>query len=242
VDLSRAVIAKALSSEASWKILELLVTRELEASEISKSLGIKYATVKRYLRKLIDSKAVNVREATSSSGRVRSVYRLAGTGVSIGFPPRNYMYLSEAMINGLRSSLGEDGARTLLYDIGLRIGEDLAHALNSRTKLTSWGPKAYVDYFVKGILQEMGTYPKVIRVGRRQAIYEQLNCPFQDLASKYPGFVCDILDEAVRKGMDRKLGGMETKVLKCKGHGDPACRFAVVWHPRKSVAANSEAV
>ena len=213
---------------------------ELEAGEISRSLGIRPALAKRYLKVLADSNLVDVRQETSSSGEIKSIYKLVGTGVSIGFPPRNYLFLSEAIINGLRSSLGEDGARTLLYDIGLRIGEDLAHTLSSRTRVTSWGPQAYVDHFVKGLLQEMETYPKVIKVGRRQAVYVQLNCPLQDLASKYPGFVCDVLDKALRKGMDRKLGSMETKVLKCKGHGDPVCRFAVQWRPEKSMAARSE--
>lgn len=233
VNLSKAAIAKALSSETSWKVLELLLAGELEASEISRTLGVKPALAKRYLKRLIDSKILNARQETSS-GQVRTMYSLAATGVSIGFPPKNYLFLSAAIINGLRSSLGEDSARTLLYDIGLRIGEDLAHTLSSRTRLTSWGPQAYVDHFVKGLLQEMEAYPEVIKVGRRQAIYEQLNCPMQDLAAKYPGLMCDILDVAVRKGMDNKLGGMETKVLKCKGHGDSVCRFAVAWHSKKS--------
>ncbi len=226
--MSEVAVAKALSSDISWKILDLLMANELGEPEISKSLSIQRSLVKPYMVKLVQSGMVTEQEKVLRSGKVVRNYRISAKSKSIGYPPRNYLYLSEALINSLRRSLGEDGARMLLRDMGIRIGGDVAQALVSRAKLTKWDPGTYAQHFVKGFLAEMGFHPKVVRVGRNQVVYQERNCLFEDLAVKYPGLVCDVLDEAVHEGIDR-LGGMKTIRLKCKGHGDPICEYRVRW-------------
>jgi predicted ArsR family transcriptional regulator len=226
--LSEVAVAKALSSDVSWKILDLLTAKELEEREISRSLGIPARLVRLHIANLVQVGIATEQERTLHSGRVVRTYRISGTAKSAGFPPRNYLYLSEALMNSLRSSLGEDGARMLLRDMGVHIGEDVAQTLVSRTKLKTSDPSTYAQHFVNGFLAESGFQPKVVRVGRNHVVYQQRNCLFEDLAVKYPGLVCDALDEAVHQGIDR-LGGTKTIRLKCKGHGDPVCEYRVQW-------------
>ena len=223
--MSQVAVAKALSSEISWKILDLLMARELGEQEISNSLHIRIQVVKSHLNKLVQAGIVTAHEKTLRSGKVSRDFRLTGVGRSVGFPPRDYLLLSEALINSLRTSLGEDGARKLLGDMGNHIGENFAEMLIVRTKLAKWDPTTYAEIYVKGSLAEMGFYPKLVEAGRNHVVYEESNCLFQDLAVKYPGLVCDVLDEAVHEGIDRKLGASKTTRLKCRGHGDPVCRY-----------------
>ena len=239
--MSQVTVARALSSQISWDILRLLTGNELADSEISRSLGIRTSLTKVHLEKLVEAGIVVVQEkAAPSRDRVTRIYRLTGTEKSVGFPPRNYMYLSESLINTLRVSLGEESARMLLRDMGIRMGENFGQGLISRTSSTKWDPSTYAEHFVKGLLGEMGFYAKVVSVGKYQITYEERNCLFEDLAVKYPGLICDILDIAVHEGIDKALGGMKTTRLACKGHQDSACRYRVDWpkNARKSQANN----
>jgi predicted ArsR family transcriptional regulator len=236
--MSEVAVAKALSSDVSWKILDLLTGKELGEREISRSLGIPSRLVRLYIAKLVQVGIATERERTLGSGRVIRTYRISGTPKSIGFPPRNYLYFSEALIRSLRSSLGEDAARVLLHDMGTRIGEDVAHTLASRTKLTTRDPSTYAQH-LSGFLAEMGFQPKVVRVGRDQVVYQEHNCLFEDLAAKYPALVCDVLDEAVHDGIDR-LGRTQTTRLKCKGHGDAVCEYRVQWQASASEAKTKQ--
>src|SRR5208283_4999848 len=147
---------------------------------------------------------------------------------SLGYPPRGYQQLCEALVTTLIGSMGQDGARMILRDIGLRIGEDAGRNLISMTGSTSWDPQMYADIFVKKFLTNAGTYPTVRRISESDLEFQQSNCLFQELADKMPGLICDTLDEAVHQGIDNVLG-VKTSRLACKGHSDPACVYCVSW-------------
>ena len=229
--MSELVVAKALSDELSWKILNLLVGRELSATEIRKHLRVPAATIRGSLKQLIGAGMVAVQTKLAASRETVRTFRLTGIARSVGFPPRNYLYLSESIINSLRASLGEEGARTVLRDIGIRLGEGAAQTLVSRTGRTRWDPPTYSKHFVAGFLSEMGFNPQIIKLGKKGLVYCERNCLFEDLATKYPGLVCDVLDRAVHEGMD-KMAGTRTTRLRCKGHGDPVCEYSIKWNAR----------
>jgi predicted ArsR family transcriptional regulator len=235
--MSDLAVARALSHELSWKILELLEHSELSVAEIRKALRVPTVSLKAQLDRLIEAGIVSVQNQLATSRKSTRTYRLTRSAKSVGYPPRNYMYLSEAMINSLRDSLGEDGARVVLKDIGTRIGEGAARSLVSRTGLTKWDPATYSKHFVAGLLVDMGFQPDIAKLEREALIYKERNCLFEDLAVKYPGLVCDVLDKAVHEGID-KMAGTQTTRLRCKGHGDPVCEYSVKWsgsgHKRES--------
>jgi predicted ArsR family transcriptional regulator len=226
--MSELAVARALSHELSWKILDLLTSSELSLAEIRKSLRVPTASLRVQLDRLIEAGMVSVQKQSSTSRKNIPIYRLTRVAKSVGYPPRNYMYLSESIINSLRDSLGEDSARMLLKDIGARIGEGAARSLVSRTGLTKWDPLTYSKHFVAGLLADMGFQPEIVKLAREGLVYNERNCLFEDLAAKYPGLVCDVLDKAVHEGID-KMAGTHTTRIRCRGHGDPVCQYSVKW-------------
>jgi predicted ArsR family transcriptional regulator len=226
--MSQIAVARALSDELTWKILDSLIGKKMSAKQIQKSLHAPASSVSRSLEKLIEAGMITAGDSAPSSRKNARTYALTGVAKNVGFPPRNYLYLSESIINSLRESLGEDGARTLLRDIGIRLGENVGRTLASRTKSTKWAPSTYANLLVSSFLGEMGFKPEVVKVGRESVLYQEQNCLFEDLAIKYPGLVCDVLDEAVHEGVD-KMSNTQTSRLKCKGHGDPVCEYLVKW-------------
>jgi predicted ArsR family transcriptional regulator len=231
--MSELAVARALSHELSWKILALLERGELSLTGIRKELRAPTASLRVQLDRLNEAGIVSVRKQLNSSRRNVPIYRLTRAAKSVGYPPRNYMYLSEGMINSLRDSLGEDGARVLLNDIGTRIGEGAVRSLVSRTGLTKWDPSTYAKHFVSGLLADMGFQPDVVKLEREGLIYNERNCLFEDLAVKYPGLVCDVLDKAVHRGID-KMASTKTARIRCKGHGDSVCEYSVKWNSKSA--------
>jgi predicted ArsR family transcriptional regulator len=220
---------RALPSDLAWKILDSLVAKDLTPAEIGDSLGVKARVLGPHLDRLVKAGIVVPQERKLASGRKLQRYGITEARKSVGFPPRRYVELSASLINGIRRSIGEDGARMILRDIGLRIGGDIVQAMSSRFNVREWTPRTYSEYFVNAVLAEMQTQPKILNVGKTKVVYEQLNCPFQELAASNPVLICDVLDEAVHKGVDSNLGASRTTRLKCKGHGDSTCRYLVQW-------------
>ncbi len=228
--MSEVTVARALSTGLAWKVLDSLMAKDLTVSEIGKSLGVQANVLKPPLARLMQAGIVVPRKQKLKSGREVLRYGLAKTQKFVGFPPRKYFELSVNLIDGIRRSIGEDGAKMILRDIGLRIGEDIVHSMNSRFNVTEWNPRVYSECFVDGVLEDMETHPRILNLGKAKILYEQRNCPFQELAARNPVLICDVLDEAVHKGVDSNLGASKTTRLKCKGHGDPTCRYLVEWH------------
>lgn len=225
--MSDTLLARVLSSEEMWKILDLLMTRQLSESQISEALGISIRTVKAHLSELVNTHLVDVLHQERPSGQHVLVYRVASSARTVGFPPRNYEYLSEALISGLVSSLGAKSARLVLRDIGLKLGEDMGRSVLANTDSASLTTKEYGKLVIERLLATQHTYPRILSQKDSEMEYEQFNCPFQELAVRLPGLVCDVLDLAVHEGLDRALRFKTTRFA-CKGHGDTGCRYRVI--------------
>jgi predicted ArsR family transcriptional regulator len=225
--MAETTLARTFSSEVRWKILDLLMAKELTESQIGRALGIGVRTVKANIIELVYSRLVEAQHKKLPSGRNEVVYRVTSSAKTLGFPPRSYDYLSEALINGLVSSLGEKSARVVLRDIGFKLGEEMGRSLLADTNSTKLTMKEYGQLVVANLLAAKRTYPQILSQKNSEIVYEQFNCPFQELADKIPGLLCDVLDSAVHDGLDRALGVSTTRYT-CKGHGDSACRFRVV--------------
>jgi predicted ArsR family transcriptional regulator len=208
------------------------MANDLTPSEIADSLGLQARILKPHLSRLVKA-GIIARKQKLKSGRKVLHYGITQIQNSTGFAQRRYFELSASLIDGIRKSIGEDGARMILRDIGLRIGKDIVQSMSSRFNVAEWNPGTYSEYFVNGVLAEMQTHPRIIDVGKAKILYEQQNCPFQELATRNPVLICDVLDEAVHKGVDSNLGASNTTRLKCKGHGDLTCRYLVEWRARR---------
>jgi len=225
--MSEPMVAAALSSDDSWKVLEYLMEHEADERDISRATGLHAAALKPMLEGMVDVKLLSRKSRTIPTGRRSKIYSLAESR-SVGFPPRNYEYLSRALITSLVQSLGVRSAGTLLHDMAERMGEEMGDSIISKEGTAPLSPKEYAGRIVMRLLTDMKVYPRVVSVGSRRVIYEESNCLFQELATEMPGLICDVMDEGVHSGLDRKLGVTTTR-LACKGHGDPTCRFCVTW-------------
>lgn len=225
--MAETTLARAFTSEVRWKILDLLMANQLTESQIGKALGITVRAVKANIIELVNARLVEVQHEKLRSGREVVVYRIASSSRTLGFPPRSYDYLSEALINGLVSSLGVKSARVVLRDIGFKLGVEMGRSLLANTDSKTLTMKEYGNLLIRDLLAAQRTYPRILSQKNTEIVYEQFNCPFQELAEKMPGLFCDVLDSAVHQGLDRALGVRTTRYA-CKGHGDSACRFRVV--------------
>jgi predicted ArsR family transcriptional regulator len=229
--LSETLIAEALSSDLAWRALNLLMKGEASRAEVREALGVTERSAKELLDKLVLAGLVTVRRRALPSGRRHSTYVLAERK-DVGYPPRNYEYLSRALIKSLVGSLGEESAKMVLRDMSVRMGEEVGEMVLSQEGGKRPDPSGYAERVVMGFLAGMKVYPRVVRAGRRSVVYEERNCLFQELANELPHLVCDVLDEGVHEGLDRKLG-VKTVRESCRGHGDSVCRFCVTWPPAR---------
>ncbi len=225
--MSNTFLARALSSEETWSILDLLMTKQLSESQIREALGVSARSLRTRLSELESAHLVEVRQQKLPSGKVAVVYGIAPSAQTLGFPPRKYEDLSEALITGLISSLGEKGARLVIRDIGLKLGEQMGHSLLNDSDSTALTLEQYSDVVIRGLLAAQSAYPEILNQNDSELVYEQFNCPFQELATRMPRLVCDVLDGAIHEGLDRALSVRTTR-LTCKGHGEAGCRFRVV--------------
>jgi len=225
--LSEVAIAEALSSELGWRALDLLMNGEASMTQITEALGATEKSAKELLDRLVLAGLVTAHRRTLPSGRRYMAYVLA-EGRSVGYPPRDYQYLSRALIKSLVDSLGAESAKMVLKDMAVRMGEEVGESLLSQEGGKPLDPSGYAERVVMSFLAGMKVYPRVVSVGRKSVVYEERNCLFQELASELPYLVCDILDEGMHQGLDKKLG-LKTTRESCKGHGDPVCRYCVTW-------------
>ncbi len=158
------------------------------------------------------------------TGPLGNSLQVAGTGSS---QMRNYILLSESLITGLVGSLGIQSGKMILRDVGVRTGESAAENLLMKGNFVR-DPESFAKIYVEGLLKDMGANPRLLKVGPSSVEFEQSRCPFVELADKFPALICDVLDEAVHEGIDRK-SGLKTTRLACMGHGEPTCRFRTTW-------------
>jgi predicted ArsR family transcriptional regulator len=226
--LPTGAVDELLHSSLSWKIIDFLKTQGATESELHSELGVSTRKLRAGLRGLANAGIVVRRWMPTEGPMSVPSYSLGVPGGRDNFPPRNYMFLSESIFRGIARSLGPDSAKLVLHDIGIRAGEDLAQSLLVKSGGATIDPDAFVEHFVKGILNDVKAYPRLIKKTKDSVEYEQYNCPFQELADRYPGLMCDAMDEGVHEGLDRKLS-LRTERILCKGHHDSSCRFRVTW-------------
>ena len=232
--MPRTVVARALSTELSWRMLELLVAGSRTKKEIGSALAISDRAVSDHLEDLVDAGMVKgVQPVDGDQDTAR--FELVQKETSVGFPPRSYQLLSDALIGSLVTSLGEEGAQAVLKDMGLHIGSSLGESIFPAGGTEGKGPKDYESKVVEKFLKDMQTFPRVVASGPRSLTYETRNCLFHELAVKYPGLVCDVLDTAIHDSIDKKAGAT-SKRLQCVGHGDQVCRYKLTWDSSAGIA------
>lgn len=229
--LVNVAICRALSSKSRWKILGLLFERAMSISEIAKRAGLQPINVRYHLQPLIQIGLVEAyEEAHGVVGRPETYYRITGKHVDVCFPRRHYMFLSEITVNGLQATLGVVKATEISTRIGEEAGEDILKGLATKHNVKEWAPEVFRKFFVQGLLKELGTEPEVVMTSKREVLFRERNCLFQEVALKHPEIICDGLDAGFYGGITKIMGqGVKARRLRCMGHGDPYCEYSIKW-------------
>lgn len=224
---------EALSSASRLQILKVLYRKPLGVNEISRLVNLKPITVRHHLQWLEKGGFIeSFEEKGGTAGRPKVYYHIAKEPTRVVYPKRRYLELSALLIDVLQLSLGLKRANEILTIAGENMGESIIKDLESKYEIKEWTPEVFIDFFVKGYLEEVGSEPEVLEKDDNRVVYCVYNCPFFELSVNMPETMCDILHEAFHSGV---ANGMQERMkitqVTCMGHGDAQCTQDCIWNP-----------
>jgi len=223
-------LAETFASAVRMRILNLLSTTPKSVYDIAREVGLRPTAVRFHLEKLLRLGLIEEHEKRGVVGRPRLLYRATGKRVEMAFPQRHYIVLSEALINALLIFDSKE-VEERLRRVGVEIGSGLGKSLIEKTGLKFWGPDAFKEHFIEGMLRDYGAQPEIVEDSPKSIRYRENNCPFEELAVKHPALICDVLDTTINVALCRELNPSITcKNVKCIGHGDAYCEYIVSWN------------
>jgi predicted ArsR family transcriptional regulator len=230
--LNKSQVFKALASDSRWDILNALEDEPKAINEIADRVGLKSITVRHHLSSLTQAGLVEpLQERKGGVGRPTTVYRITGENVRVSFPHRDYFLLNQIILGGLPSILGSEAAKDVLHRVAVKAGFDYVENIAQQNGLERWTLDSFRRLFVEGLLGEMGTKPEVVSNSENELIFQERNCLFFELAKMNPELVCNALDQGFHDGIVKALGpDFEGERLNCMGHGDPYCRYKILWN------------
>jgi len=230
--LSEKKAYEALSSASRLGILKLLHKKPLSVDEIAKSVNLQPITVRHHLQSLEDAGFIESYEKKRGTvGRPRVYYQIAKEPTVVGYPKRRYLTLSNFMIKTLQFVIGSKRASKLLRRVGKNMGESVIREIESKHDVKEWSSEAFIDFFIKGYLEEAGAEPEIVEADKNRVVYRVHNCLFLELAVKMPEMMCDVLHNAFHEGVSSAMGE-KAKIIRltCQGHDDPYCEHECKWH------------
>ncbi len=205
--------------------------KPLSVDEISTLVDLQPITVRHHLHPLEDAGFIeSYEEKTGAVGRPKVYYRIAEEPTIVSYPKRRYLTLSSFMIKTLQRLIGSKRAGELLERVGRNMGESVIREIESKHDVKEWSPEAFIEFFIKGYLEEAGGEPEIVKMEKDRIVFRMHNCLFLELAVKMPETMCDVLHDAFHEGVTKAIGG-KAKIIRvtCKGHGDPYCEHSCEW-------------
>ncbi len=230
--MNKSKVFKALASDSRWEILNTLAEDPKDINEIADRVGLKAITVRHHLSSLTQAGLVEpLPERRGGVGRPTTIYRITGENVRVSFPHRDYFLLNQMIIGGLPSILGSAATKDVLLRVAVKAGFDFLGNIAYENGLDRWTLDSFRRLFVEGLLEKMGTKPEIVSHSENQLIYQEKNCLFFELAKTNPELICNALDQGFHDGVLKALGpDFEGERIKCMGHGDPYCRYKILWN------------
>ncbi len=148
----------------------------------------------------------------------------------MSFPRRDYLFLSQTIVDGVISQFGDKEALKIFNKIGEEAGLSLVRGLALEHGVEKWSAEIFQKVFVEGVLEGMGTEPEVVSLSKNEITFREKNCLFLELARRNPDLICNGLDKGFHNGVVKGVGSdAEGKRLKCMGHDDPSCEYSIRW-------------
>jgi len=229
--LFEAEAYQALSSRSRLDILKMLYRKSMDVEEIAQKLGLKPITVRHHLQSLQEAGFVETYEERAGAvGRPKVYYKIVKEPTLIGFPKRQYLYLSSQLINTMLSTLGDSETKKILRKTGLEMGENLVKRLQFEHNVKDWTPKVFEKLVVDEYMREMGAEPEVVESTDKKITYRLHNCIFLELSVKMPEIMCNVLHNSFYEGLSKGINrDVKFSRITCMAEGDQCCEHVCLW-------------
>lgn len=241
VDDEAMELLETYASEPRRGILSLVSRYPSSVTEIGKEIGLEPVSVRFHLRKLLRLNLVEEVKQKGALGRPRYLYRATKRRFEVAFPRRDYMQLASVLLDTLAKDSDQDRVSARLRVAGAKLGSELGRKLKEKEK--RWDGFSLRKHFVHGLLEGFGEEPETVACSNGRIQYRVNNCPFMELAVKYPEMICEQLDDAVNSSLLLELDQtIDWRKLKCAGHGDGYCEYVATFpvSRRKKAASSPE--
>ena len=192
------------------KIINLLLSQDLTALDISDRLGINESAIRSHLKNLENQELVNHYFKKVKKGRPKKYFSLTDSGEDLF--PRETELLLTILIKHIQKKCGEKDLDDLMRIIASELDEYFPDIMNSDRL------EEKVQKIVSGF-DDLGFYCSYEKKDGEYFI-EYKNCVFGRLPKKYAGYLC----KAHRKIIENNLGEIEFQQEKSMLEGDNVCR------------------
>lgn len=197
-------------------ILEFLLQNKDGATldEIAAHLGITKTAAKEHLLKVQSHGYISFADSKGSVGRPRRKYFLSTEGHDAF--PKQYSWLSNALLEELAKSLGGEGISSLMETMA----ETLASAMSDRLKNLKTSAERLTH--INSIMNELGYQTSIKQKDiRKGAIIEATNCVYHSVAKKHPE-LCTFDVKFLEK-----TSNLDVNLESCIAKGGSVCRFCL---------------
>ena len=227
-------LLESVASAPRRAVLDLVSRMPSSVPEIARRVGLEPISVRFHLKKMLEAGLIEEVKQRGGVGRPRSLYRASKKRFEVAFPPRSYMQLADLLLRALTASSGHDQVARDVRKAGKKLGSELGRDLRMRTGISRWDGVSLKKHLVEGLLEDFGTQPETVRFSKKSIQYRVNNCPFKELALRYPRIVCEQLDDTINASLVRELcREIDWRKLKCAGHGDSYCEYVATLRPAR---------
>lgn len=193
--------------------------------EIVESTTYSYTAVKHALDELVKQGVLkSERRLNSKRGRPAAYFTLYKPFMIIT-PPRQYLYLSKIIMQGLLDKMGIDGVKKFFSDLGEKMGTEAAEKMPLRKGKMSI---AECGRFIDRYLNEYGAHATTSVSGGKINVILQ-NCIFYEVSKEYEGVTCEA-HESFFRAFFKAIANITLMTFsheQCMAKGDKCCVFKI---------------
>ncbi|HKY62611.1 MAG TPA: winged helix-turn-helix transcriptional regulator [bacterium] len=202
--------------ENQHRILDYLLDHPEGATleELAEHLGLSKTGTKEHLLKVESQGYLQHSDAKGSVGRPRRRYLLSAAGIEVF--PRQYSWLSNALLELLAEDLGAEKVAKIMRDLANKVCDSMEPRF-SRLRGT---PELLAE--VTAVMNELG-YRAALKQSdlRKGAVLEATNCVYHSVAQQHPE-LCKFDVQFIARASK-----MDVTLESCIARGGSVCRFCL---------------
>lgn len=221
-------IGVVLGDPTRFSIYQLIVSsgvKSVTAQEIAGRFGLHPNVARMHLNKLKEVGLLVARaEKSGKGGRPGLAYASSGKPLSLNFPPREYRLLSELLCQAL-SVLGAQGLAAL-EEVARNYGRQVADQVYDQLGVPP--QDVSVEDLLASAAQtltQQGLDATVVSAGTVSATLRLNNCSFEEVAARYPLFICHLCRGLVRGVLEAHLDVARVRGEASILRGDRSCDY-----------------